>query len=63
MITCKKKVVQEKVCVGVFRWKRFDSIYMLRRKSVEREREKIFRTKVEGILGVGGRVLLKQGNR
>lgn len=43
MITSKKKKknTKEKVHVGVFRWKRFDSIYMLRRKSIEREREKI----------------------
>lgn len=36
-----EKNTKEKVCVGVFRWKRFDSIYMLRRKSIERDREKI----------------------
>lgn len=69
MRACKKRFKKGRVCVDVLRMKTLESIYMLRRKSVqkERERERIFmgqspkKSKDRWDLGRGGRAILHQG--
>lgn len=64
-----RKDSKKEVCVDVLRMKTLESIYMLRRKSVqkERERERIFmgqspkKSKDRWDLGRGGRAILHQG--